>query len=103
MIWVNASDQRKNDNGAKIIDKSVMIGGKSFTYQNYKGSLPQMVLNSNASNGTIDILGVLHYLQSIGQVSTSATIGELDFGWEICNTAGQTLTYVAHNYTLTMS
>lgn len=103
MIWTTSSDQRLRNNGATVVDSNVNIGGQSFTYQNYRGGLPQMVLNSNAPSGTIDILGVLHYLQSIGQVSANAAIGEVDFGWELCNTAGTTLHFAVSRYALSAS
>jgi hypothetical protein len=103
MIWTTSSDQRLDQNGATVIDKNVNIGGQSFTYQNYRGGLPQIVLNSNAPSGTIDILGVLHYLQSIGQVSANAAIGEIDFGWELCNTAGTTQHFAVTGYSLSAS
>ena len=103
MIWTTSSDERRHHNGATVVDSNVNIGGQSFTYQNYHGGLPQMVLNSNAPSGTIDILGVLHYLQSIGQVSASAAIGELDFGWELCNTARTTQHFAVTDYSLSAS
>jgi hypothetical protein len=103
MIWTTTSKQRHKSNGAKVVDSNVGIGGQSFTYQNYQGGLPQMVLSSNAASGTIDILAVLHYLQSMGQVSANAAIGELDFGWELCNTAGTTQNFAVTGYSLSAS
>jgi hypothetical protein len=103
MIWVNTSNQRLTSNGATVIDSNVTIAGQSYTYQNYNNGLPQLVLNTNSPSGTVDILAALKYLQSIGQVGANASIGQLNFGWEICNTAGQTLNYAITGYTLSGS
>lgn len=106
MIWVNTSTQRLQDNGAQICNPNLVLGGVSYTYMAYQTcgtGTPQFVRNDNASSGATDILAVLKYLQSVNVEPANATIGELDFGWEICNTAGQTLHYATTGYTLTMS
>ncbi len=105
MIWVNTSTERLHNNGAQIINPNVTIGGQSYTYMAYPnaGGTPQFVLNSNATSATVDILGVLEYLVTQGTEPANAMIGELDFGWEICNTAGQTLHFQSTGYTLSAS
>ncbi len=100
MIWVVDSTER-GTGGSTVYSTNVPIGGKSFTYMNYGGGLPILVLNSNSASGTIDILGALKYLQSIGQVSSSATMAQLDFGWEICSTDGVTQNFKVTSYSLT--
>jgi hypothetical protein len=106
MIWVNTSTQRLQDNGAQICNPNVMIGGVSFTYMAYQtcaSGTPQFVRNDNASSGTVDLLGTLNYLISQGVEPANSTLGEIDFGWEICNTAGQSLNFSSSGYTLTGS
>jgi hypothetical protein len=103
MIWTTTSNVRLADNGSQVFNTNVTIAGQSYTYMNYGGGLPILVLNSNAASGTIDVLAALKYLQSIGQVSANATLAQLDFGWEICNTAGTTQTFQVNNYSISMS
>jgi hypothetical protein len=102
MIWTTYSDARLADNGATIENPDVEIGGLHYTDMNYQDGLPQMVLHGNPSSGSIDILGVLHYWQSQGELAADATIGELDYGWEICSTQG-TQDFVVTGYTLSGS
>lgn len=103
MIWVDTSTERLQDNGSAVVDRSVAIDGQSYTYMNYGGRLPIMVLNTDESSGTIDVLDVLKYWQSTGVIPADTTIGQLDFGWEICNTAGRQLTFQVTNYTISSS
>jgi len=98
MIWVYTSDSR-GTGGAQIIAPNVTVGGQQYRYQNYGGGLPQMVLLTNQASANIDILGVLNYLKTQGQVSDSATIGQIDFGWEICSTVG-TQTFSVNAFSL---
>ena len=60
-------------------------------------------MNTNEASDSVNILAALQYLQSIGEVSSNATIEQIDFGWEICNTAGQSLNFSLNNYELTES
>jgi len=53
--------------------------------------------------GTIDILAALKYLQFIGQASATATIGHVDFGWEVHDTAGQSLAFKVTGYSINTS
>lgn len=103
MIWVDTSTERLMNNGATIINPGVETDGNpTFTYMNYQGELPQLVVDGNQASGTINILSALKYLESIGFMPTTATIGQLDFGWELCNTGGTTQTFRASGYTLKM-
>jgi hypothetical protein len=102
MIWTSYSDVRLADNGATITNPDVVVGGLHYTDMNYRGGLPQMVLHGNPSSGTVDILAVLKYWQSQGKLAANATIGQLDYGWEICSTVG-TQNFAVNGYTLSGS
>ena len=55
---------------------------------------------SDEQSGTVDILAVLHWLQSDEYVSSTADLGQIDFGWEICSTGGASETFTVSSYTL---
>jgi hypothetical protein len=101
MIWVVTSTGRGRG-GATVVDRDVSISGLAFTYENYRGGLPILALNTNQASGTIDVLAALKYLESIGQVSPTATLSQLDFGWEICSTVGAQ-TFQVTDYSITAS
>jgi hypothetical protein len=102
MVWLVTSAER-GTGGATVVTPNVSIGGQNFKYQVYGGSLPQLVLTTNQPNATIDLLAVLRFLQ--GQqlggapvVSAGATLTQLDFGIEICDTHGQNLHFSTSDY-----
>lgn len=104
MIWLNYSNSRVNGyGGAQVIQQNVMIDGQSYTYVNYGGGLPQMVLNTPETSGTISLLDVFKWLESQGIISSTATLAIVDFGWEICSTGSQTLNFAVGKFSLTGS
>ena len=57
-------------------------------------------LDQNETSGTVDILKTLQWLQARGMVSSAATLGQVDFGWEICSTGGRPETFTISKYSL---
>jgi hypothetical protein len=96
MIWVY--DGNRGTGGADV-DAHTTLSGVPVTLMNY-GSELILKFDHNQPSGTIDLLAALKYLQSMGRVSPSAAIGQIDFGWEICSTAGKAQTFQVTNYTL---
>jgi hypothetical protein len=98
MIWVDTSNAR-GTGGATVENSNVTIGGHSYTDMNYGGGLPILRLNTNTAAGSVDILAALKFWQSQGEVSATAGISQIDFGWEICNVSN--LNYAVNGYSLT--
>jgi hypothetical protein len=94
MIWVDNHGQTPagDDKG------SVVIGGTTYELWNADGTVS--FVRSNEQSGTVDILAVLHWLQSNGYIGSTADVGQVDFGWEICSTGGVPETFTVSNYTL---
>jgi hypothetical protein len=107
MIWENTSNSRglaSNYGGATIDNPNVTIDGQSYALIHYGGgSQPERMLvhNTNASSGTENILADLQWLEANGYLPSGDSLGQVNFGWELCNTDGQTLTYAVNAYTLT--
>ncbi len=95
MIWVDNHGQTPagDDKGA------VAIGGTTYELWSSSGGTISFVM-SNEQSGTVDILAVLHWLQSNGYVSSTADLGQVDFGWEICSTGGVPETFTISSYSL---
>jgi len=96
MIWVHNVNR---GTGGATIDGHTTLSGVPVTLMHF-GSELILSFDHNQASGTVDLLAALKYLQSIGRVSLSAAIGQIDFGWEICSTAGQELTFQMTHYTL---
>ncbi len=99
MIWVDTTESRGN--GGAQVKAHTTIDGHAVTYETF-GTEQILQYDTNAPSGTVNILAFVKYLQSIGAVSADASISQLDFGWEICQTPG-TQNFKLSNYSLTAS
>lgn len=98
MIWVD--NVGRGNGGARQIGTAT-IGGQAFTVYQYGGGEIIFSLNQNEQAGTADILATLKWLQGHGLVSAGATLGQVDFGFEICSTGGKPEKFAVSRYTLT--
>jgi hypothetical protein len=85
--------------GSRQIGKAT-ISSQSYKVLEYGNGEVIFSLNQNQRVGTAHILSVLHWLQRHGIVSAGARIGQIDFGWEICSTAGHLGIFGMKQYTL---
>jgi hypothetical protein len=94
MIWVDNHGQTPagNDKGHRVIDGT--------RYELWSADGTTSFVRSNEQSGTVNILAVLHWLQSNGYVVRTADLGQVDFGWEICSTGGVPETFTVSRYTL---
>jgi hypothetical protein len=98
MIWVDNHGQTP----AGSVVANPTIGG--IGYSVYKaGSTVSMVLNSQASSGTVDLLAALNWLKSSGDEPSDLAINQIDFGWEICSTGGSTQKFTMNSFTIKSS
>ena len=122
MIWVNTTQDVRTGSGATVCNSNVTIDGQSYTYQVWPGpgvtcadsyqtspanevgpNSVDMVLDTNETSGTINIKDVLDWLEANdSDVPSTATIGEIDFGWEFRGLSG-TESFTVNNYSLTQS
>jgi len=99
MVWVD--NARRGTGGAAVIGHATIFG-QPFTVLQYGGKGGEIIfsLNHNEQTGTVHILATLRWLQSHGYVPAGATVGQVDFGWEICSTGGRPETFTVSAYTL---
>jgi hypothetical protein len=107
MIWVD--NVNRGAGGAQLLASNQVIGGQSFDVYQYGGQGGEIIFSLNGSggsgtfaqetSGTVDILATLRWVQSHGYAS-NISIGEIDFGWEICSTGGAPETFSVSSYSL---
>jgi Glycosyl hydrolase family 12 len=95
MFWVDNHGQTPA--GSKVA--TVTLGGLTWDYYQENGYYA-FVLNHNATSGTVDLLAGIKYLISRGVLSSSDKLWQVNFGWEICSTAGVPQTFTMSNFTL---
>jgi hypothetical protein len=98
MIWV---DNVGRGNGGATLYGHTTIRGQAFTVYTYGSGEIIVSLDKNETSGTVDLLATLRWLQAHGLVSSSAALGQVDFGWEICSTGGRPETFTISKYSLT--
>jgi len=105
MVWVDNSNR---GNGGSTQIGTAAIGGQAWTLYEYGGPGGEIIWSLGAPgtfaqqpSGIVDLLALLHDLQTRGIVPAGASIGQIDAGWEICSTGGGPETFTVSNYTVT--
>ena len=95
MIWVD-NVGRSLAGGTRI--GSATIFGQHFTVWKYGDSEFIFDLDHNERSGQTHILASLDWLISHGHVPATATLTEVEFGWEIASTGGHSGDFRVSNY-----
>jgi hypothetical protein len=98
MVWVDNHGQTPA--GSKVAT-TTFSGAAWDLYETSDRSYMAFVRQGNASSGTVDLLAVLKYLEGRGDLTASDVLWQVNFGWEICSTAGAPETFTVSNYSLT--
>jgi hypothetical protein len=96
MIWVDNHGQTPIGN----IIGHVTISGQSFAVWFGGGTTYSFVLNGDETSGSTHILTALKWLQTHKYVAASATLTQVDFGWEIASTGGSAQDFAMTKYSL---
>jgi hypothetical protein len=99
MIWVDNHGQTPA--GSQVA--SATIGGVGYQIWSTSGAKAlgnpvSMVLDSNQSAGSVNILDDLNWLESNGYMPAGSGLNQIDFGWEICSTGGVAETFTLSQY-----
>jgi hypothetical protein len=95
MIWVDNHGQTPAGN---IISQAVIAGQSFAVWQG--GPTYTFVLNHNETSGRTQILPTIQWLMERGYVPASATLTQIDFGWEIASTDGSPMDFAITYYSL---
>jgi hypothetical protein len=98
MVWVDNHGQTPS--GSKVAT-TTFSGATWDLYETSNRSYMAFVREGNASSGTVDLLAALQYLEGRGDLAASDVLWQVNFGWEICTTAGAPETFTVSNYSLT--
>jgi hypothetical protein len=110
MIWANQKGavgpiaETYDSNGAVPSARNVSAGG--HTWNVYRGSngsnaVFSFLRTSATNSGTIDVLAVLTWLRTQGWWG-DVTVGEVQFGFELTGTAGQS-SFTCNSFAITTS
>ncbi len=98
MVWVDNHGQAPA--GSKVAT-TTLSGATWDLNETSDRSYMAFVRQGNASSGTVDLLAALNYLEGRGDLAAGDVLWQVNFGWEICSTAGAPETFTVSNYSLT--
>jgi hypothetical protein len=100
MIWVD--NVNRGTGGARVLTHHTFFHVRYALLQ-YGGRRGELIWSRsrNAGHGTVHILTMLKWLVSHRYESASTSVGQIDFGWEICSTGGAPETFTVKDYSLT--
>jgi hypothetical protein len=99
MIWTD--NQGRGTGGAKVLLRHT-FAGQPFTLMQYGGRTGELIwsLHNSESRGTVHILAMLNWMSNHHYLRANASLGQADFGWEICSTGGHAQTFTMKSFTL---
>ena len=96
MVWVDNHGQTPA--GSKMATYSI----SGATWNLYvTGGYMAFVREGNATSGSVDLFAMLKDLEDRGLLTSSATLWQVNFGWEICSTGGKPASFSVTSYSLT--
>jgi hypothetical protein len=99
MFWVD--DHGQTPSGS-VVATTTFSGATWDLWQTGSGYWA-FVRKTNSSSSTVDLLAGLKFLESRGQLSGTDKLWQVNFGWEICSTAGASETFTVSNYSVSSS
>ena len=97
MVWVDNHGQTP---AGSQVATTTFSGATWDLYETSDRSYMAFVRQGNASSGTVDLLAALQYLEGRGDLAAGDVLWQVNFGWEICSTAGAPETFTISNYSV---
>jgi hypothetical protein len=100
MIWVDNHGQRP---AGSVVAKAGYFG-QTFSVWKSGSDMYSLVLSGKRqTTGKVHILSALRFLVNHGYLSSSDTMKQINFGWEIASTGGAPLDFTVTGYSLSTS
>jgi hypothetical protein len=100
MIWVN--NVGRSLAGSTRLG-TAMVSGQTFSVWKYGSSEFIFDLNHNETSGQTNVLTSINWLIKHGYVPSTATLTEVEFGFEVASTNGKAETFTMSKYSLSTS
>jgi hypothetical protein len=94
MIWTHNVGQ--SFGGDALVGHATIFGQHFAVWKN--GTEFIFALDHNETTGITHILASIHWLMSHGYVPASATLSQIDYGWEISSTGGKPKDFTVTKY-----
>jgi hypothetical protein len=99
MVW---TDNYRQVPSGSVIAKGLSFGGHTWkVYATHDNSYIAFVPSKRLTSGTLHLRSMLGWLASHGRVSSSSTLGQICYGFEIVSTGGNRATFKVDNFSVT--
>lgn len=98
MMWVDNHGQRPS---GQVIGHATIYGQTFSVWRGNSHMFSFALSGKQETKGTAHLLKALVWLEAHGYISSSDTLGQVNFGWEICSTDGKPMDFTVTNYNLT--
>jgi hypothetical protein len=98
MVWVDNHQQRP---AGGMVAQAEVAGQRFRIYQGSSHMYSLVLAGPQESKGTVNLLAALSALMQRGYISSSDTLTQVDFGWEVASTDNLPLGFEMHSYSLT--
>jgi hypothetical protein len=100
MVWVDNHGQQP----AGIVSSEAVLSGQHFRVYRGNAHMVSLVLLSGTHEtaGSVNLLLALRWLVDHGYLHGTASLTQVDFGWEIVSTDGIPLNFALHSYSLSV-
>jgi hypothetical protein len=96
MVWVDNHGQRP---AGQVVARTTFYG-KKYSLWRVNNTITFELSGKQETKGTVHLHTMLDWLISHGYVPSSATLTQVNFGWEICSTGGKPLDFTVSYYRL---
>jgi hypothetical protein len=102
MVWVDNNGQTPGG-GWNPQKSDVTMGGTTFNVY-FSGSTTYWVAKKNFTSGSVDLLSIFKYttdtLHNFDATKNTGSLGQIQFGWELCSTNGKQETFYLDEFTV---
>jgi hypothetical protein len=95
MVWTDNHGNRPNGGRQNVVTSH------GLRYTAYHRGSYTAFLGPDRGAGEVDLLALFRYAVARGWLPASSTLGQIDFGVEICSTAGRSLDFAVRDFGLT--
>lgn len=97
MMWVDNHGQRP---AGHVIRHVTFYGQKFSLWQAGNNLYSFKLIGKHETKGTVHLLTMLDWLIKQHYLSSTVTLRQVNFGWEICSTDGKPMDFTVTNYSL---
>ena len=99
MIWTDNHGQTPSGS----VQATVTLDGRSYTVWKTTGNYIAFVAKTNFTSGSMNLLAFFQWLMSKGWITSTATLGQVDYGPELVSTNGVPATFTFSNFSVNAS